>query len=396
MTIDFDREVSRINTHSLKWDELGSRYQLDPAEALPMWVADMDFRPPEAVAELLQDAAEHGINGYYGDNETYLTAVQSWMARRHDFPIEKDWIVWVPGIVAGYSMAIQAFSQPGDGVLVFSPVYHAFARAVHANGRKLVESELINDNGSYRMDFERLPELVDQRTKILLLCSPHNPGGRVWREDELRQLCEFCIERGILIISDEIHQDLVFEGHKHIVTQTLSPEIAKNTITFVAASKTFNLAGFMSGSAIISDDGLRRRYNAQLHACGIGATRLGPLSTAAAYDHGEVWLEKLLPYLKENERLLTEGVEAAIAGAKVMQMEATYLSWVDMSGVDLEISEITRRVERVAKIATNHGGAFGKGGEQYLRFNIACPRSTVIEAVHRLEQAFADLRKQSR
>ncbi|WP_068081252.1 MalY/PatB family protein [Polycladidibacter stylochi] len=391
MTIDFDRVIDRRNSHSLKWDELESRYSLSCDEALPMWVADMDFRPPEAVNDMLKSAAEHGINGYYGDNNQYVEAICNWMLRRHDFVVDPSWIQWVPGIVAGYSFAIQAFSKPGDGVLVFSPVYHAFGRAVKANERRLIESELVVRDGQYQIDFDSLVSLVDENTRIMLLCSPHNPGGRVWSEQELRKICEFCLERDILIVADEIHHDLVFDGNKHYVTAKLSPEIADKTISFAAASKTFNLAGFMTGAAIISNPDLRKAYKKQLDAAGVGPTRLGPLATAAAYDHGEVWLDKLLPYLKANQELLCEGIERVIPGAKVMRLQSTYLSWVDFSGVDLPMKEIIERVERKAKIACNYGSAFGKGGENYLRFNIACPTSLIHEAIKRLEVEFQDL-----
>ncbi|MDD7911177.1 pyridoxal phosphate-dependent aminotransferase [Pseudovibrio exalbescens] len=395
MTFDFDRIIDRRNTNSLKWDLMEARYGVSKDTGIPMWVADMDFLPPDAVNEMLQANAAHGINGYYGDESSYQNAIVSWLDRRHGYTVDPAWITTVPGVVPGYSLAIQAFSEPGDGVLVFSPVYHAFGRAIEANGRKVVESELVQRDGQYHMDFEGLADLVDERTKILLLCSPHNPGGRVWTEEELRELCDFCLKRNILIISDEVHHDLVFDGHRHVVTATLSEEIAANTITFAAASKTFNLAGFMTAAAIISNPEIRRKYVRQVHACGLGPNRLGILATVAAYDHGELWLEALLPYLKHNEERFAEGLEAAIPGAKVMRMPSTYLSWVDMSGVDLEFKEIVNRIEQEAQIATNLGAAFGKGGEQFMRFNLACPTSVVKDALGRIEHVFEDLRTQA-
>lgn len=394
MTIDFDQIIDRRNTNSLKWDSMEARYGVSPDTGIPMWVADMDFRPPEAVNDMLLANAKHGINGYFGDDTDYKASIVSWMERRHDFKVEPSWITTVPGVVPGYSLAIQAFSEPGDGVLVFSPVYHAFGRAIAANNRRLIESELVQRDGVYQIDFDGLADLVDERTKVMLLCSPHNPGGRVWTADELRRLCTFCVERGILIVSDEVHHDLVFDGHRHVATATLSEEIAANTITFAAASKTFNLAGFMTAAAIISNADIRRRYVAQVSACGLGPNRLGILATTAAYNHGEVWLEALLPYLKHNEALLAEGLEAALPGARVMRMPSTYLSWVDMSEVDLPFKTLVERMEKNAGIATNHGAAFGKGGELFLRFNLACPKSVVENAIARLEQEFADLRSQ--
>ncbi|KZL18867.1 Cystathionine beta-lyase PatB [Pseudovibrio axinellae] len=395
MTSMFDQKIDRRNTHSMKWDEMESRYGISSDDGLPMWVADMDFRPPQAVNDMLARAAEHGINGYYGNDAPFKDAVISWMKRHHQFEVKPDWISTVPGVVAGYSMAIQAFSQEGDGVLVFSPVYHAFGRAIRDNKRRLVESQLVERDGAYYMDFDNLAKQVDERTKILLLCSPHNPGGRVWTTDELTQICEFCLERDILIISDEIHHDLILDGSKHVVTATLSEAIAERTVTFTSASKTFNLAGFATAACIISNTELRRQYGAVTAANGVHSTPLGSNSTTEAYNHGDAWLEEVCSYIAANQELLIEGLEAAIPGAKVMRMASTYLQWVDFKNVDLPFDEIVSRIQKQAKIAVNVGSTFGKGGETFLRFNLACPKSTVEEAIKRLESVFADLRVQS-
>ncbi|SDQ82635.1 MalY/PatB family protein [Pseudovibrio sp. Tun.PSC04-5.I4] len=395
MTSIFDQKIDRRNTHSLKWDEMESRYGISCDDGLPMWVADMDFRPPQAVNDMVARAAELGINGYYGNDAPYKDAIISWMDRRHQFAVNPDWISTTPGVVAGYSMAIQAFSEEGDGVLVFSPVYHAFGRAVRDNNRRLVESQLIERDGAYYMDFDSLADQVDERTKILLLCSPHNPGGRVWTSEELTQICEFCLERNILIISDEIHHDLILDGSKHVVTATLSEAIAERTITFTSASKTFNLAGFATAACIISNKELRDQYRAVATACGVHSTPLGSQATTEAYNHGDEWLTELCGYIAANQELLIEGLEAAIPGAKVMRMASTYLQWVDFAGVDLPFDEIVSRIQKQAKIAVNIGRTFGKGGETFLRFNLACPKSTVQDAVTRLEDVFADLRVQT-
>ncbi|MGH0000950.1 MalY/PatB family protein [Pseudovibrio ascidiaceicola] len=395
MTSIFDQKIDRRNTHSLKWDEMESRYGISPDDGLPMWVADMDFRPPQAVNDMVARAAEHGINGYYGNDTPYKEAVISWMKRRHQFDVSPDWITTVPGVVAGYSMAIQAFSEEGDGVLVFSPVYHAFGRAVRDNNRRLVESQLIERDGAYYMDFDNLADQIDERTKILLLCSPHNPGGRVWTAEELTRICEFCLEHNILIISDEIHHDLILDGSKHVVTSTLSEAIAERTITFTSASKTFNLAGFATAACIISNKELRDKIRKVFTACGVHATPLGSQATTEAYNHGDEWLTEACDYIAANQELLIEGLEAAIPGAKVMRMASTYLQWVDFKEVDLPFDEIVTRIQKQAKVAVNIGSTFGKGGETFLRFNLACPKSTVEEAIKRLEDVFADLRIQA-
>ena len=391
----FDEIIDRRNTHSMKWDEMESRYGVSKNTGLPMWVADMDFRSPQAVQDLLAKAAEHGINGYYGDNDAYNAAIVSWMKRRHQFCVEPEWITTVPGVVSGYSLAIQAFSEEGDGILVFSPAYHAFARAIQANKRRIVESELLLRDGKYYMNLDQLKDQIDSRTKILLLCSPHNPGGRVWTRQELQDLCHFCLQHDLLIISDEIHHDLILDSSHHIVTATLSEAIADRTITFTSASKTFNLAGFATAASIISNPNLRQQYQNRLAACGFHATPLGAGATRAAYEHGEGWLEELCAYLAENQTLFIKGLEAAIPGTHVMRMASTYLSWVDFAKVNLPFEEINTRIQKQAQIAANLGATFGKGGETFLRFNLACPRSNIKEAISRIEDAFADLRMQT-
>ncbi|WP_310621005.1 MalY/PatB family protein [Flexibacterium corallicola] len=389
MSIDFDKVIDRRNSNSLKWDEMEPRFGISKEDGIPMWVADMDFRPPQAVNDMLFKQADHGINGYFGNNKDFQDSIISWLKRRHNYTIDREWISSVPGVVAAYSLAIQAFSEEGDGVLVFSPVYHAFARAIKANGRKLIESELILENGRYSMDIDGLDELVDEKTKILLLCSPHNPGGTVWTQEELKEISEYCCKRGILIISDEVHHDLVFEGHKHFVTAGISEEIADNTITLAAVSKTFNLAGFATAYSIISNGKLRDRFNKHLHACSVDPNRLGMLATVAAYNHGEQWLDELLQYLSRNQETFINGIETAIPGVNVMRLESTYLSWVDCTEASIPISQISKKIEREAKICINHGKAFGKGGENFLRFNLACPHSVVEKAVDRLSTVFA-------
>lgn len=390
MSFDFDAPIDRIGTHSLKYDGLPGRFGVSPEGVIPMWVADMDFAAPPAVNARLAEAVNHGVHGYYGDPSTYLAAITGWMARRHGWEIETNWIATTGGIVNGVNMAIQAFCEPGDGIIVQSPIYHPFAPSIRNNGCHVINNQLTYEDGRYHMDLDALARQVDAKTRMMLLCSPHNPTGRVWTAEELRALCEFCLERGILVVSDEIHHDLVFDG-PHTVTATLGAEIADNLVTFTSASKTFNLAGGHTGNAIISNPDLRRRFARQLERCAIGGNRFGYLMTETAYDEGEPWLAELLPYLKANRDFIDGVVAEKLPGVRSVSLDATYLSWLDFSGTGMEQKEIVRRFQKEARVVCNHGPTFGAGGEGFMRLNFACPRATVEEGMRRIVEAFSDL-----
>ena len=393
MTFDFDTPINRRGTHCSKWDKMEQLFGVSPDEGLSMWVADMEFAPPPAVNRALGEAVAHGVHGYWADPADFLAANRNWLARRHGWQTEDSWITIMPGIVSAVNIAIQAYCRPGDGIVLQTPVYHPFAHAVRNNGCRVISNELKLVQGKYEMDMDGLKSQVDEKTRMLILCSPHNPGGRVWRREELEELAEFCLRRDILIISDEIHHDLVYAPHKHTVLATLSSEIQDRIITCTAASKTFNLAGGMTGVVIIANPELRRRYRRQQERCGLGSpNRFGPLMTTVAYNEGEAWLEALLVYLAKNRDALAEGVQKAVPGAMVMPLEGTYLTWINFAGTGLSEVEVTERVLKRAKIAVNKGPTFGQGGESWLRFNIACSRSMIDEAVERLSGAFADLR----
>lgn len=388
---DFDRPITRLGTHCSKWDGLGPRFGDHAVGALPMWVADMEFAAPPAVTDVLREAVEHGVHGYYGDPASYHAAIQGWMKRRHGWEIETGWILTTAGIVNGVNMAIQAFCRPGDGVILQQPIYHPFAPSIRANGCHVIGNPMRYENGRYSMDLDALAEAVDEKTRMMILCSPHNPCGRVWAKDELLALAEFCAARDILIVSDEIHHDLVFEG-KHTVFATLSPEIAANTVTFTSASKTFNLAGGHTGNAIVPNPKLRKQLRRQIERCGLsGGNRFGYLMTEAAYDHGEPWLDALLPYLKGNRDYIDQVVAEKMPGVRSVKLDATYLSWLDFSGLGMEQAEIVERFEKQARVICNHGPSFGPGGEQFMRLNFACPRAMVEDAMERITAAFSDL-----
>lgn len=389
MQFDFDVPVERRGTHSAKWDAIPMRYGTPDADSLPMWVADMDFRSPPQVVEILQEHVARGVFGYFGNDRPLRESICNWMARRHDWQPEPEWIVPVTGIVNALHICVQAFCRPGDKVVLQSPVYHPFYYAIQRNGCTLVANPLKPVEGRYEMDFDALRAQIDERTRMLLLCSPHNPVGRVWSKAELETLGEICLENDMLLVSDEIHHDLVFPGQRHQVTAALSPELARRTITLTAASKTFNLAGFKVGTALISDPALRREFQAQMLRNGQhSANSLGAIATTAAYDHGDEWLDALTAYLEGNYRLMRERLDNGRRGISMTRMEGTYLGWLDFTGTNLDVEEVARRVESGANIAVNHGDIFGPDGVGHLRFNFACPRSRLETALDRLEAQF--------
>ena len=390
MDFDFDAVIDRVGTYSSKWDTMQAKYGVSPDSGIAMWVADMDFPPPPAVNEVVQQAALHGVHGYFGDDTDYRQALIGWMQRRHDWHVEPDWIINAHGLVNAIGICLQAFSAVGDGVIIFSPVYHAFARIIKANGRQLVESPLVERDGRYHMDLAKLETMLTGNEKILLFCSPHNPGGRVWDKQELAELAGFCEKHDLLLVSDEVHNDLVFAPAKHTVLAKAVPDISHRLVTLVATTKTFNLAGTMIGSMVTANAGLRQKIARVAAAYGTSFNRLGMMMTQTAWRTGDAWLQALLLYLAENRRIFEDGVNQ-IAGVKAMSIDATYLCWVNFADTGMLSDEFIRRVEAGAQIAANHGTTFGTGGALFLRFNIACRRAHVHDAVARLQDAFSDL-----
>jgi len=390
MDFDFDKRIERRGTNSQKWDEMENRYGISADDGIAMWVADHDFAVPPAVNETLKNIAEHGVHGYFGNDRPYLAAIQHWMASRHGWVVAPEWILSFHGLVHGITTAIQAFSEPGEGVILFSPVYHAFYRVIRYNGREVLESPLVERDGRYHMDLDALGKSLTGNEKMVIISSPHNPGGRVWSLQELRALAEFCERHDLLLVSDEIHQDLVYPGQMHTVSAMAAPDHLDRLIVLNAPSKVFNMAGSYNGQAIIPDPGLRRRMVRLRNANGFGLNRISALMTTAAYAHGAPWVDELVTYLDENRRIFEERMNA-IPGVKAMRLQATYLEWVDFSGTGMSPEEFTRRVEREARVAANHGHTFGTGGETFLRFNIGLPRATMRDALERIETAFSDL-----
>ena len=356
-----------------------------------MWVADMDFRPPACVQEALQGMLDHGIYGYFGDESDYLAAIRWWMAERHGWAVEDDWITTTHGLVNGTALCIDAYTAPGDGVVLFTPVYHAFHRVIKSAGREVVECPLVLTDGRYEMDFSAYDAQMTGREKLVVLCSPHNPGGRVWSREELQQVADFVKRHDLILVSDEIHHDLVMPGQKHVPTALVDDSISDRLVMLSATTKTFNIAGSHTGNVIIPDPDLRKRFTQRLAALGLSPNSFGLVMATAAYSpEGAAWVDELCAYLDGNRKIFDAAV-AEIPGLRSMPLEATYLAWVDFSGTGMTTAEFTARVEREARIAANHGPVFGTGGESWLRFNLATPRARVEEACDRLKAAFADL-----
>ena len=393
MKFDFDKVIDRWNTHSSKWDGMEKAVGAKGKDAIAMWVADMDFESPPAVKEALLEEVQRSTHGYYTGDQGWREAMSSWLSRRHGWEPDPDWITPTPGVVSAIGLMLQAFSEENDHVVVFSPAYHAFGKIIAANNRRIHNQQMINEQGRYRMDLEGLAASLPADARIVILCSPHNPGGQVWKEDEIRAVCEFCIERDLLLIADEIHHDLVYSGYTHHVTAKVMPEIMDRLITCAAATKTFNLAGAHVGGAIISNPELRRRFRSACAAAGLLSLPLfGMLATEAAQRHGDAWLDALLPYLETNRDLLADRIVKDIPGTRAMHIEATYLGWVDFTGTGLERSDFMKRITEDARIGVSPGPQFGPGGENWVRFNFATPRPVLTEALDRLADAFSDLR----
>ncbi|MBC2837513.1 MalY/PatB family protein [Paragemmobacter straminiformis] len=391
MSHDFDQVIDRFGTHSVKWDMMEAMYGVPADQGLAMWVADMDFRPPACVQRAVEAMAAHGIYGYFGDDTAYKDAILWWMKTRHGWTVDRDAIFTTHGLVNGTGLCLEAFTTPGDGVVLTTPVYHAFARTIKAAGRVVVECPLTDNAGRYEMDFAAWDALMTGRETMFILCSPHNPGGRVWTQAELRGVADFCKRHDLVLVSDEIHHDLVFAGQKHIPMPNAAPDIADRLVMMTATTKTFNIAGSHTGNVIIADPVLRAKFAARIMALGISGNSFGMHMATAAYSpEGAAWVDALMAYLEENRRIFDAGM-AAIPGLRSMPLEATYLAWLDFSGTGMTAEEFIARVEKDARIATNHGSAFGTGGEQFLRFNLGTRRAVVVEAVARMQAAFADL-----
>ena len=389
--MDFDEVIDRRGTHSSKWDTMEELYGVSPDSGLSMWVADMDFRAPKIIQEKLHEINSHGIYGYYGDYKEYNNSIKWWMKNRHNWEIDTSWIFTTHGLVNGTGLCIDAFTKPGDGIILFTPVYYQFSNLVEAARRKVVECPLKLIDNHYHFDFVAYERNLSGDEKMVILCSPHNPGGRVWTKNELQEVAKFARKHDLVLVSDEIHHDLVYPNKSHTVMPIADPSVCDRLVMMTATTKTFNIAGAHSGNVIISNPNLRQKFSERIKALGISPNSFGLFMATAAYSpEGAQWLDELLHYIDGNRVIFDREVNK-IPGLSSMPLEGTYLAWVDFSGTGMEEEEFIYRVQEKAKIAVNHGSTFGTGGEKFLRFNLATPRTLVVEATKRLKDAFSDL-----
>jgi len=381
MKYDFDKVIERHNTCSIKYNPV-SRGK--PGDVLPMWVADMDFPIPPCVAEALEERVRHGIFGYSEPDAAYFSAVQGWFEKRFDWHVEKEWLIITPGVVNAIYVAVRALIESGSGVVIQQPVYYPFGMSVVQTGHKLLVNELVYKDGTYSIDFEDFENKIKQ-TKLFILCSPHNPGGRVWTKDELMRMGEICLKYNAIVISDEIHQDFVYPGHRHLVFAGLDPRFADITITCTSPSKTFNVAGLLHANIFISNKILRDKFKREYANCGLSQPGImGLASCRAAYESGAEWVDELVEYLDGNMRFLQKYLQTHIPKIKLTLPQSTYLAWLDCSALGLSPSELDNVITNKAKLWLNNGPSFGIGGEGFQRMNVACPRSVVQEAAERL------------
>lgn len=391
MMFDFDAVLDRRGTGSIKWDL--PALKLGAPAAIPMWVADMDFAAPPAVLEALSRRVAHGAFGYPSDPPTLREAVVSWLRTRFGWEVQPEHLSYAPGVVPALYACVRAFSEPGEGVIIQTPVYPPFYPAVEASGRWLVRNPLRFSNGRWTMDFDDLARRLDDRIRMIILCSPHNPVGRVWSEEELRRLASLCLERNLIIVSDEIHGDLVFRGHRHVPLASLSPDIAARTITLLAPSKTFNVAGLSASVAVASERTIRERFRKEFSDAGWELPNvLGLAAMEAAYREGGPWLEALLAYLEEGADMLARGFSERLSPLRFYKPEGTYLGLVDGRGLGLPSGEWNDFLLREAGIFLNDGSMFGPETEGFARLNFACPHSVLRDALTRLERALGGRR----
>ena len=386
---NFDEIISRKGSNCLKYDKVGDFFGSE--DVLPMWIADMDFRTPDFVLDALRQRLEHPVMGYFFHPDTYYQAIVAWMQKRHQWNISAKWICFSPGIVAGLSFMVQVYTEKNDKVLIQTPVYPPFYEVVEKNGRELLFNPLVVNGDRYEMDFNDLEEKLKLHPKLMIISNPHNPVGRCWTPQELRQLAELCLKYNCLLISDEIHSDLIMRGHKHTPVATLSDEIAQNTITCMAPSKTFNLAGMFTSEVIIPNPELRARFKSFMNdTVHIYGNIFGSVAALAAYTHGAEWLDQLCDYLTGNVQYCKDFIAQNLPQLRTYQHEATYLLWVNFSGLHLSHEQLSEKLIHEARLAFNDGKAFGTAGDNFMRINLACPRATVEQAMNRLLETFGN------
>jgi cysteine-S-conjugate beta-lyase len=388
---NFDEPIKREGTDSIKFDLRKEIFGV--ADVIPMWVADMDFKTPEFIAKALQKRLRHEIYGYTIRPQEYYNSIIDWIRTRHSWTLRREWISFSPGVVPALNFCTLAFTNPGDSIIIQPPVYYPFYSAVEAHERKLVYNNLINSENRYEMDFNSLAQCIDGRTKMIIISNPHNPVGRCWKPEELYNLADICIKNEILMISDEIHCDLVLPGYTHTPLASLSDEIAAHTVTLTAPSKTFNLAGLSTASVIISNPDLKKTYSSFVDKLHLGGGNIfGTMASMAAYRHGHDWLDALTEYLQGNAELVIDFCARKIPEITPVKPEATYLIWLDCRKLGKTGKELQEFFVNKAGIGMNEGSEFGQGGEGFMRMNLGTPRQVVEQALEQIEKAIASLR----
>lgn len=390
MKYDFDKVIDRRNTNSIKYDFAEKRGM--PPDLLPLWVADMDFQTPKEVTDSLLKAAKHAIFGYSDTGSGYFNAVHNWFLKYFDFDIKHEWLIKTPGVVFALAMAVRAYTEIGDAVLIQTPVYYPFFGVIQANNRKVVKNPLVYADGKYVIDFQDFEnKIVQNNIKVFILCSPHNPVGRVWTREELVKMGEICRRHGCIVVSDEIHCDFVYSGHKHYVFASQSGEFLENSIICTAPSKTFNLAGLQVSNVFIANENLRKAFKEEINKTGYSQLNtMGLVACQSAYESGGEWLFQLKEYLTGNLNFLKSFLEEKLPQIKLVEPEGTYLAWLDFKSLGLEQKELDQLIIDKAKLWLNSGTLFGIEGTGFQRINIACPRQILKSALERLENAFGN------
>lgn len=388
MQYDFDTPIDRTHTWSIKHDFKKENEKAD--DILPLWVADMDFRSPDSVVEALKKAVDHGIFGYSRADESYFDAVAAWYQKRHHLTLQPEWMTCTPGIVFALSIAVRAFTQEGDAVLIQPPVYHPFSRAILRNKRTLVENPLVLKDGHYEMDLEELEQKVlDEHVKLMILCNPHNPVGRVWTREELTALADICLRHHVYVISDEIHGDFVWQGHEQTPYASISEEACLHSMMFTAPSKTFNLAGMATSNLFIPDPEMRRKFRSELLDVGQeNMNRLGLFACRAAYEGGGEWLDQLIGYLAGNLALVRDFCKNRVPQIQLVEPEGTYLAWLDCRELGMTDDELMAFFSNEAKVWLDPGTHSGEQGSGFMRFNLGSSRSVIAQALDQIEAAW--------
>lgn len=383
----FDKVVNRRGTCCAKWD--GHAAMGVPEDALPLWVADMDFETMPQVTQAIKERIGHELYGYPMPSPAYFQSIQGWMQRRFNWDIAGDWIVPVPGVVPAISLAIHAFTNPGDAVLIQPPVYPPFANSVTGNGRQLVSNPLVLQGDQYGIDFQDMEhKIVDNTVKLFILCSPHNPVGRVWAPDELKKMADICLKHDVLIVSDEIHQDLTFPGTRHYPLPMVDTKCQDIAIVCTAPSKSFNLAGLQASNIIIANPKLREKYLATAKCWGISKVNsIGMVACQAAYTHGDTWMDEAMEYIAANKEFVQQYLATHLPQIRMANSQGLYLLWLDFRALGLSPEEIEHFLLHRAKLWLNQGYNFGEEGRGFVRLNIACPRATLEKALEQLSQA---------